>query len=219
MMSLIIDIKVIRPWNCAGSSISFMNLWTSSTSCIVVNPGKLFHSNSIGSPSMVSKVLFCGESLNQPNCSSQKKGTDKGQRKNEKAKGQGDERRCFCCDGKGHTKANCLQKVVDDKQKRDSKSSTSTDNVMPVDTGAATSCLLWFGADAPVGQEQSLRKLVGANGHALRYYGVRELDLSVAARPVRVKLVVTDVMYPVLSVETLRKQGFKVEFRQRVLRA
>ena len=71
MMSLNIDMKIIRPWNCAGSLILFMNLWTSSTSCNVVNPGKIFHSNSIGSPSTVSKVLYCDESLNQPNCSSQ----------------------------------------------------------------------------------------------------------------------------------------------------
>ena len=39
-------------------------------SCNVVNPGKIFHSNSIGSPSIVSKVLCCDESLNQPNFSS-----------------------------------------------------------------------------------------------------------------------------------------------------
>ena len=32
---------------------------------------EIFHSNSIGSPSIVSKVLYCGESLNHPNCSSQ----------------------------------------------------------------------------------------------------------------------------------------------------
>ena len=70
MMSLNIDMKIIRPWNCAGSLI-FMNFWTSSTSCNVVNPGKIFHSNSTGSPSIVSKVLYYGESLNQPNCSSQ----------------------------------------------------------------------------------------------------------------------------------------------------
>ena len=37
----------------------------------MVNPGKIFHSNSIGSPSIVSKVLYCGESLNQLNFSSQ----------------------------------------------------------------------------------------------------------------------------------------------------
>ena len=71
MMSLNIDMKIIRPWNCAGSLILFMNFWTSSTSCNVVHPVKRFHSNSIGSPSIVSKVLYCGESLNQPNRSSQ----------------------------------------------------------------------------------------------------------------------------------------------------
>ena len=32
---------------------------------------EIFHSNSIGSPSVVSKVLYCGESLNQPYCSFQ----------------------------------------------------------------------------------------------------------------------------------------------------
>ena len=61
MMSLNIDMKIIRPWNCYGSLILFMNFWTSWTSCDVVNPGKIFHSNSIGSPSIVSKVLYCDE--------------------------------------------------------------------------------------------------------------------------------------------------------------
>ena len=68
MMSLNIDMKIIRPWNCSGSPILFMNFWTSWTSCNVVNPVKTFHSNSSGSPSIVSKVLYCGESLNQTNC-------------------------------------------------------------------------------------------------------------------------------------------------------
>ena len=40
-------------------------------SCNVVNPGKIFHSNSIGSPSIVSKGLYCGEFLNQLIVSSQ----------------------------------------------------------------------------------------------------------------------------------------------------
>ena len=40
-------------------------------SCNVANPGKIFQSNSVGSPSIVSKVLYCGESLIQLNCSSQ----------------------------------------------------------------------------------------------------------------------------------------------------
>ena len=37
----------------------------------MVNPGKTNHSNSIGSPSILSKVPHCGASLNQLNCSSQ----------------------------------------------------------------------------------------------------------------------------------------------------
>ena len=62
VMSLNIDMKIIRPLHCAGSPIMYMSSWILSTSCNVVNPGKIFHSNSIGSPSNVSKVLFCGES-------------------------------------------------------------------------------------------------------------------------------------------------------------
>ena len=71
LMSLNIDMKFIRFWNCSGSLILFTNFWTSWTRCNVVNPGKIFHSNAIGSPSIVSKVLCCDESLNQPNCCSQ----------------------------------------------------------------------------------------------------------------------------------------------------
>ena len=67
VMSLNIDMKIIRPWNCSGSPILFVNFWTSWTSCNVVNPAKIFHSNSIGSPSIVSKVLKSGETLNQLN--------------------------------------------------------------------------------------------------------------------------------------------------------
>ena len=40
MMSLNIDMKIIRPWYCSGSPILPMNFWTSWTSCNVVNPGK-----------------------------------------------------------------------------------------------------------------------------------------------------------------------------------
>ena len=71
MMSLNIDMKIIRPWNCSGSPILLMNFWTSRTSSNVENPGKIFHSNSIGSPSIVSSVLYCDESLNHSNCRSQ----------------------------------------------------------------------------------------------------------------------------------------------------
>ena len=42
------------------------------------------------------------------------KATGKG--KNEKATSQGDERRCFYCDGKGHIKFNGPQKVIDDNK-------------------------------------------------------------------------------------------------------
>ena len=70
MTSLNIDMKIIRPLNCDGSPILVMNSWTLLMSCNVVNPGKIFHSNSIGSPSTVSKVLHCGESLKQINFSS-----------------------------------------------------------------------------------------------------------------------------------------------------
>ena len=48
-----------------------MNSWTLLMSSNVVNPGKISHSKSIGSPSIVSKVLYCGESLNQLDCSSE----------------------------------------------------------------------------------------------------------------------------------------------------
>ena len=69
MKSLNIDMKMIRPGNCSGSLILFINSWTLAT-CNVVNPEKIFHANSIGSPSIVSKVLYCDESLNQLNCCS-----------------------------------------------------------------------------------------------------------------------------------------------------
>ena len=66
MMSLNIDMKIIRHWNCAGSPILFGLLdFVDELQC------GIFHSNSTGFPSIVSKVLYCGESLNQFNCSSQ----------------------------------------------------------------------------------------------------------------------------------------------------
>ena len=71
MMSLNIDMKIIRPWNCAGSPILFMNSWTFVDELQCGESWETFHSNSIGSPSIVFKVLYCGESLNQLNCSSQ----------------------------------------------------------------------------------------------------------------------------------------------------
>ena len=71
LMLLNIDLKIIRPLICDESPILVMNFWTLLMSCNVVNPGKIFHSNSIGSPTIVSKVLNCGESLNQLNFSPQ----------------------------------------------------------------------------------------------------------------------------------------------------
>ena len=47
------------------------------------------------------------------------KGKGKGKGNYEKGRGQGDERRCFHCDGKGHVKSNCPQKVIDDKKRSD----------------------------------------------------------------------------------------------------
>ena len=61
-MSLNIDMKMIRPVKSCGSTLIFdRNSWTLLQSCNVVNPGKIFHSNSIGTPSILSKVLYCDE--------------------------------------------------------------------------------------------------------------------------------------------------------------
>ena len=70
-MSLNIDMKIIRPVNFAGVKLNLdSNSGTLWQSCNVVNPGKIFHSNSIGSPSILSKVLYSGELLNHVNLSS-----------------------------------------------------------------------------------------------------------------------------------------------------
>ena len=70
-MSLNIDMKMIRPVKSSGSTLIYnKNSWTLLQSCNVVNPGKIFHSNSIGSPSILSKALYCGELLNHVNLSS-----------------------------------------------------------------------------------------------------------------------------------------------------
>ena len=58
-MSLNIDVKIIRPVKCSGVSLNLnSNSWTSWLSCNVLNPGKIFHSKSISSPSSLSKVLY-----------------------------------------------------------------------------------------------------------------------------------------------------------------
>ena len=59
MMSLYIDMNVILPLTCSGVHfISLIILCTSARICNVVNPGKFFHSNSIGSPSIRSNSQF-----------------------------------------------------------------------------------------------------------------------------------------------------------------
>ena len=71
-MSLNIDMKRIRPVKSSVSMLIFdRNSWTLLQSCKVVNPWKIFHSNSIGSPSIVSKALYSGKLLNHVNLSSQ----------------------------------------------------------------------------------------------------------------------------------------------------
>ena len=70
-MSLNIDMKIIRPVNLSGVTLHLdSNSWTLLQSCNVVNPGKIFDSNSIGSPSTVSKALSFGELLSHVNLSS-----------------------------------------------------------------------------------------------------------------------------------------------------
>ena len=57
-MSLNIDINRILPVKFSGVPPNlYSKLLTSSLSCKLLNPGKIFHSNSIGSPSILSKFL------------------------------------------------------------------------------------------------------------------------------------------------------------------
>ena len=57
-MSLNIDMKMARPVNFSGVTLNLnSNSCTLWLSCNVVNPGKIFHSNSTGSPSILSKAL------------------------------------------------------------------------------------------------------------------------------------------------------------------
>ena len=57
-MSLYIDMKMILPMNCSGSHLnSAIMFWISSRIPNVMNPGTIFHSNSIGPPSIRSKSL------------------------------------------------------------------------------------------------------------------------------------------------------------------
>ena len=67
-MSLNIDMKIILPVKFSGVSSNLnSNSWTSWLSCNVLNPGKIFHSNSIGWPSILSKVLYSWDVLNHSN--------------------------------------------------------------------------------------------------------------------------------------------------------
>ena len=51
---------------------------------------------------------------------------------------------CFHCDGKRNIKSNCPQKVIDDNKKRDSKSSSLTDNVMLVSRQLGNTIRVWI---------------------------------------------------------------------------
>ena len=68
-MSLNIDMKMIRPVNYSGSSLIFdRNSWTLLQSCNVVNPGKIFHSSSIGSPQFCPKLCNVMNSWTTSTC-------------------------------------------------------------------------------------------------------------------------------------------------------
>ena len=70
-MSLNIDMKIIRPAILSGVTLNLVsNSLSLLQNCNVVNPGKIFHSNSIGSPSILSKALYSDELLNHVNLSS-----------------------------------------------------------------------------------------------------------------------------------------------------
>ena len=61
-MSLNIDMKIIRPVNFSGVTLNLdSNSGTLWQSCNVVSPGKIFHSNSSVSPSILSKALYSDE--------------------------------------------------------------------------------------------------------------------------------------------------------------
>ena len=67
-MSLNIDINRILPVGFSGVSPNlYSKLLTSSLSCNVLNPGKIFHSNSIGSQSILSMFLQFWEDFTHPN--------------------------------------------------------------------------------------------------------------------------------------------------------
>ena len=57
MMSLNIDLKIIRPWNCAGFAHVVHELLDFVDELQCSESWEIFHSNSIGSPLIVSTVL------------------------------------------------------------------------------------------------------------------------------------------------------------------
>ena len=70
-MSLNIDTNMILPVKFSGvSSNLHSKRLASSLSCNLLNPGNIFHSNSIGSPSILSKFLYSGDDLKHRNLSS-----------------------------------------------------------------------------------------------------------------------------------------------------
>ena len=70
-MSLNIDMKIIRPENFSRVTLNLgIYSWTLWQSCNVVNRGKIFHSNSTGSPSILSNALYSDELLKHVNLSS-----------------------------------------------------------------------------------------------------------------------------------------------------
>ena len=67
-MLLNIKMKIILPVKFSGLSFDLNSKsLTSWLSCNVVNPEKIFHSNSIGSPSILSKFLYSWDVLNHSN--------------------------------------------------------------------------------------------------------------------------------------------------------
>ena len=70
-ISLNIDMKIIRPVNFSGFTLNLDdNSWTLLQICNVMNPGKMFHLNSNGTPSTLSKFLHSSDLLNYVNLSS-----------------------------------------------------------------------------------------------------------------------------------------------------
>ena len=64
-MSLYIDMKKIRAVNCSSSPcILSIIFWISARTCNVVSPLNMFHSNSVGSPSIRSSSPYWGVSVN-----------------------------------------------------------------------------------------------------------------------------------------------------------